>query len=141
MTTISTSSSIQASNCIDALQIPHSIAHDQYNSDAASLQIYYETAASPVLLYDSHMDNHTRLGNPSAASAQNDNPLVFSASTSPEGENYESAWMKNFSAADNNLGTYGFSTELNDLFLYNTDSLIQHREAGDSPRGSISIDY
>jgi myb proto-oncogene protein len=139
MTTISTGSPIQASNCTNPSEIPHSIAHNRYTSDAASLQIYYETAASPVLMYERNMDNHIRQGNPSAASAQNDNSLVFSASSSPEGENYESAWMNIFSAENNNLGAYGFSTELNDLLLYNTDSLLQQREAYNSACGSISI--
>jgi hypothetical protein len=46
-------------------------------------------------------------------------------SPSPEGKNYEAAWMNTFNVKNNNMGAYGFSTKLNDLLFYNNDSLIQ----------------
>jgi len=137
MTMINTSSPIQASDCINTSEIMHSIAYNQYNSDAVS-QISYETAASSVLMFGGHMENHTKLENPSAAFTQNDNLLFFPSSTSPEGGNYESAWMNTFSA-ENNLGASGFSTGLNDLILYNNISPVQQRDACNYDCGSISI--
>lgn len=139
VSTINTGSPKQSSNCINPSQILHSIAHNQYTSDAANLQIYNGMAASAALVCDRQMNNHIRLGNPSAVLTKSDNSLAFSASSSSEVENYESAWMNPFSAESNNLGAYGFSTELNDLLLYSTESLIQQREAYNTSCGSVSI--
>jgi hypothetical protein len=137
MTMMGTNSQIQASNCINASEIQHSTAHIQYNSDAAS-QISYETSASPFM-YARHMENHIKLENPSAALIQNDNSLVFSASSSPEEGNYEPAWMNTtFNAENNNLGGYGFPTELNDILLYNNDSVEQQREACNYASASVN---
>lgn len=135
---IGTNSQIQPLiNCINPSEIQHSTALIQYNSDAAS-QISYEASPSPFM-YARHMENHIKLENPSAALIQHDNSLVFSASSSPEEGNYESAWMNTFNAENNNLGPYGFPTELNDLLLYNNDpSLVQQKEACNYASGSIN---
>jgi hypothetical protein len=125
MTMISTRSPINAS------QIQYFNAHNQYNSEAAS-QISYETSVTPVLVYARHMEHHIKLENPSSALVQNDNSVDFSASSSPEGGNYDSVWMNN-DWSDCGI----FSKELNDLLLYNDDALVQQREACNHACGSI----
>jgi hypothetical protein len=99
MSMISTSSPIQASNCTNPSQAPHSTAHNQYNSS----QISHETSASLVVKSARHAGNHIKLENPSACS-------------SPEGGSYESTWMNTFDTGSNNMRGYGFWTELNDLY-------------------------
>jgi hypothetical protein len=134
----STSSPIHASNCINTSQIQQSAVHRQYSTDAAS-QIFYETSATPVLMYGSHMDNYIKLEQPSAALMENDNSLFFSASTSPEEGNYKSDWMNTFNVENNNMGAYEFSMELNDLLLYDSGSQVQQKEHCNYASGSISL--
>lgn len=139
ITMMSTSSSMQASDCINSSELMHSIAYHQYNSDAAS-HASYETAASSVFISGGHiLENQRKLENPSAAFAQNENSLFFPASRSPHGGDYESAWMDTFSVENNVLGASGFSTGLNDLLLYNNISTVQQREACNYDCGSIRI--
>ena len=89
-------------------------------------------------MYARHVENQIELENPSSALIQNDNSMVFSASSSPEEANYDSAWMNTFNAENNSLGGYGFPAELNDLLLYNNDSVVQQREACNYACGSIN---
>jgi hypothetical protein len=96
-----TSSPVDASNSINASKMPHSTAHSQYKSS----QIFHETSASPVLMYERQMENHIKLNKPSAPLVHHDNSHAVS----------ESSWMNTFDA-EKNLGAYRFSTELNDLY-------------------------
>jgi len=138
MTMISTRSSIKASNCVNASQIQQSAAHHQYNTDSAN-QILYETPATPVLMYARHMENYTKPENPSGALVESDNSLFFPPSSSPEWGNYESESMSTFNLEKNNLGDYGFSTDLSDLLLYSNGSQVQQKEPCNYSCGSISL--
>lgn len=135
---ISTSSSVQASNCINTSQIQQFPGYCQYNLDSAS-QIFYETSANPALMYARHMDNYIKQENRPAASVENDNSLVFSASSSPDRGHYKSDWMNTFNMEINNMGAYEFSTELNDLLSYTSDSQVQQIEPCNYACGSISL--
>ena len=122
MTMINTSSLLQASNCISTSQIQ--LGNHHYNLDTAS-QIFYETSGTPTPIYVMHMDNYIKQENRPVASVENDNSLIFSASSSPERGHYKSVWMNTFNMEINNLGAYEFSMELNDLLLYTNGSEVQ----------------
>ena len=105
----------------------------------AATQIYCENSTFRLLPYARQvLENKIKREHPSTTFVQ---IIIYSFSLHPphlKEKNYnESAWVNTFKIENNNLWSYGFSTEFNDLLFYNNDSVLQQWEACNSNSGSI----